>query len=45
MVWALFTLGQYLEKRDERKAVRNQLNDEEAKLEEKYSHIEVSKVE
>jgi hypothetical protein len=43
MVWALFTLGQYLEKRDERKAARERVIDEESKLDEKSSHVEVTK--
>lgn len=45
MVWALFTLGQYLEKRDERKVARDRVIDEESKLDEKSSHVEVTKVE
>jgi len=44
MVWALFTLGQYLEKRDEKKAARDRVNDEESKLDEKASHVEVTNV-
>ena len=44
MVWALFTLGQYLEKRDEKKAARDRVNDEESKLDEKSSHVEVTNV-
>lgn len=44
MVWALFTLGQYLEKRDEKKAARDRVNDEESKLEEKASHVEVANI-
>ncbi|KAE9372530.1 pantothenate transporter liz1 [Stipitochalara longipes BDJ] len=44
MVWALFTLGQYLEKRDEKKAARDRVNDEESKLDEKSSHVEVANV-
>jgi hypothetical protein len=44
MVWALFTLGQYLEKRDEEKAARNRVIDEESKLDEKASHVEIIKV-
>jgi hypothetical protein len=43
MVWALFTLGQYLEKRDEKKAARNRVMDEESKLDEKASHVEITK--
>jgi hypothetical protein len=44
MVWALFTLGCYLEKRDERKAARDRVRDEESKLDEKSSHVEVTDV-
>lgn len=44
MVWALFTLGCYLEKRDERKAARDRVIDEESKLDEKSSHVEVTNV-
>jgi hypothetical protein len=45
MVWALFTLGQYLEKRDEKKAARNRVLDEESKLEVESSHVEVARIE
>jgi hypothetical protein len=44
MVWSLFTLGQYLEKRDEKKAARNRVIDEESKLDEEASHVEITKV-
>jgi hypothetical protein len=44
MVWSLFTLGQYLEKRDEKKAARNRAIDEESKLDEEVSHVEITKV-
>jgi len=44
MVWSLFTLGQYLEKRDEKKAARNRVIDEESKFDEEASHVEIAKV-
>jgi hypothetical protein len=44
MVWSLFTLGQYLEKRDEKKAARSRVIDEESKLDEEVSHVEITKM-
>jgi len=42
MVWFLFMLGQYLQRRNERKAARVQAIDEESKLDdEKATHVEV----
>jgi hypothetical protein len=45
MVWFLFMLGVYLQRRDERKASRLQGLDEESKLDdEKATHVEVSDI-